>query len=261
VSANLGAPVKPEVFSLPLEANALDSLATAIEYYFDGKKPTAWKYAIMLAGHAVELFLKLALARKDPSLIYEDKHGGWTVNYAMAIERLAEVGVELSDQERQDIKALRRSRNDLEHLEATISRAQVDNTLVRAMRFLDGFLPMIDIDIATVIPDRERFLEFKQSIQSAEEWLAKAEKLAEEKIPYREVKDGARFDRVFCPECYGETVTIGENMGVPICEQCHSEFPDWEYCDSCGTPIPEGIPKDDVGMCEACWDHRGNTGD
>lgn len=43
------------ILSLSLKESAVDSLATAIDYYCDEVKPAACNYAIMFAGHAAEL--------------------------------------------------------------------------------------------------------------------------------------------------------------------------------------------------------------
>jgi len=238
---------------LSLEENAADSLSTAIEYYFDTEKPTAWKHAIMLAGHSVEMFLKVALSREDLALLYVNRLDGHTVNYLEAIKRLDQVGVKLSAEEQEDIRALRQARNELEHLEIVISQDKVEVTLARVMRFLDSFLPRLDIDIATILNGSNLFLEFKQAIQPAEEWLAQAKALAEEQVPWRAVAQGADLQVVFCESCSSETVPVGDGIDTPTCTHCRAEFPDCEKCDNCGSYILDGIAEEDVGMCESCW--------
>lgn len=249
------------MLSLSIQENAVDSLATAIENYFDDKKPTAWKHAIQSAAHAVELFLKVALEAHDPVLVFKNKQSGFTVGYDMAIARLAEIKIEITAEEQNDIRVIRELRNKLEHADAVVTRPEVEEALARAMRFLDAFLPGLDIDIADAIPDKERFLEFKQSIQPAAEWMKQAEGIASASVPWRDVQKGAVYEVVLCPECFGEAVAVGDGIEVPKCVHCLEEFPNWEYCSSCGTPILEGIAEGEVEICEACWDHRWNKDD
>ena len=262
MTANSDEPAaEPEILSLSIQENAVDSLTTAIENYFDDKKPTAWKHAIQSAAQAVELFLKVALEAHDPQLIFKNMQSGFTVGYDMALERLAGIGIEITDDEQNDIRVIRQLRNKLEHADAVATRAEVEEALARSMRFLDAFLPALDIDIADLIPDKHRFLEFKQSIQPASEWMKQAEGIASASVPWRDVQKGARYEVVLCPECFGEAVAVGDGIEVPKCVHCLTEFSEWETCPSCGTPILEGVAEGELEICEACWDHRWNKDD
>lgn len=243
---------KPQGLSLTLEQNAIDSLSTAIEYYFDETKPTAWKYTIMLAGHAVEQFLKVALERVDPMLLHMDKRDGPTVGYRLALSRLVETGLVLSEEEESDLKAIRESCADLEYPEVYLTRDEVDATLARTMRFLDVFLPKVDRDIAALLPDKKRFLEFKQAIALTQEWLG-ARATTRLNLAARALRRGEKVDSVACTKCRKGTVLIGAGIETPICEHCQAEFSTFEYCGTCATPVLEGIPKAYAGTCEACW--------
>jgi hypothetical protein len=244
---------RPQGLSLTLEQDAIDSLSTAIEYYFDETKPTAWKYTIMLAGHAVEQFLKVALALHDPMLLRMDKKDGPTVGYRLALSRLVETGLVLSEEEASDLKVIRESCADLEYPEVYLTRDEVEATLARTMRFLDVFLPKVDRDIAALLPDKMRFQEFKQAIALANEWLTRAG-TTRLNMATQALRRGEKVDFVSCPKCQG-TVIVGVGVETPICEQCQAEFGAMEYCGTCGRAILEGIPKQNAGTCHSCREH------
>lgn len=250
---------KARLFSIDLADNAADSLATAIDYYLDRKNPTWWKYTVMLTAHAVELYLKVRIAEVDYGLLFDKKNPDFSVGYDTAVQILKDNGVVLSASEISDIKAIRRMRNAIEHLETTIKAEALERYLARVLRFLDEFLKEeLDTDIGTALSDiPERFREFKEAIYEAEEWLRLASEAASERMPsVRDLHKGARGEYAFCTECGNETVVVADHIDVPTCEYCRAEFPNCEYCDTCGTPVLDGIPEDDVGMCESCWEYR-----
>lgn len=88
---------KQQRLVIALEENAMDSLVHSIEHYLYGKRKSDWKYIVLHAFHAVELFLKARLAKHDPKLIYTNRKRGHTVNCVEAIKRLTdEVNIPMS---------------------------------------------------------------------------------------------------------------------------------------------------------------------
>jgi hypothetical protein len=233
----------------------------AIEHYVNRTRRTAWKHAILNAGHAIELFLKVALDQRDPESIYtrrnDDSGVGTgirhTVGYKVAIKLLRQQGVPITDREESDVKVLRRYRDSLEHHALTITQDDVDNAMVRAMRFIDDFLPKFDVNIADVIEDRERFLQFKETIMPARVWLERAEAKAKEDLPWREVARGAKHEVLTCQDCGAEAVLYIEGEDVHRCERCKETYDTVGYCERCGAAVLGGTS--DEGLCELCDDN------
>lgn len=123
-------------FVLGLEQNAMDSLEHGVEHFVNEEKPTDLKYTILHTFHAVELFLKARLAKVNPQLIFTRNH--YTVDYRTLIDRLENAGVNLSEQNRHDLDALRGIRNSIEHHQIQGNRRDIEHYLGRAMYFLDS---------------------------------------------------------------------------------------------------------------------------
>jgi len=125
---------------LTLEDNAKDSFTVGVEMYLDRSNPMGWKYALLLVGQALELFLKARLSKANPALIFVDPSkahdpNAKTVYYEEAVKRLITLGLSFTGQDLGDIKFVRDLRNRVEHNEIKVDQLLVDTYLSRAMRF------------------------------------------------------------------------------------------------------------------------------
>jgi hypothetical protein len=117
-------------FVLDLEQNAMDSLVHGVEHYVNEERPTDLKYTILHVFHAVELFLKARLAKNDPLSIFKKRRNNHTVGFQEAIELLNDLGVNISEQNQNDLNALHRIRNSIEHHQIQRSRSDIEHYLV-----------------------------------------------------------------------------------------------------------------------------------
>lgn len=129
----------------PIFTNAIDSLEHGIRMYQDRTYPNAHKYAILAVYQAFELFLKDALFRINPVLIYADidkqvKDDSRTVGFKEAVARLANLGVSIAPKSRQSSERLQKRRNVVEHREYEPSEDD-RSCMADAIKVLYDFVP------------------------------------------------------------------------------------------------------------------------
>jgi hypothetical protein len=128
--------------------NARDSLCHTVELL-------AWKeirsgharlkQAIMSSAHCIELLLKERLRRINPAFVWEnvDKYPSLearTVTVDTAISRLKRIGrVEVASKDETNIKALRKTRNAIEHYEWVASEKEAKVIIGNALSFAISF--------------------------------------------------------------------------------------------------------------------------
>lgn len=245
-------------FILNLEQNAFSSLSHGIEHYIDTEKPDNLKFAIIHVFHAIELFLKARLAKAHPLLIYakldcEVKDDSCTVGFEAIIMRLRNVDVKLTKGNIDDINALRKLRNSIEHHRITANSVEVENCIGRAARFLGEFLEEeLEINLKDAIGEGI-YNTLSEAIYSYEERLNKANSEMTKLLPHD--KEVLSYEFEFCPECNEETIVIPD----PVSEDERVHFFFWNakfYCTGChrcgrrslSMREGEGIP-----ICEDCW--------
>lgn len=132
------------VIRLGLIENARDSLCVAVHrlsFYEVGSTQSSLKQAILAVSHAIELLLKERLHRVLPALVWEnvDKYpnpDARTVTVGTAMDRLKSIGrVELSSDDEETVKALYRTRNNIEHHVWESTEKQARQIVCRALAF------------------------------------------------------------------------------------------------------------------------------
>ncbi|WP_290872270.1 hypothetical protein [Aquabacterium sp.] len=128
--------------------NAHDSLDRAFELIVWGDQQheaRRLKQAVQAVAHAIELFLKERLRRLHPSLIWEnvDQYpnlNARTVGAERAAERLKSIGaVDFHGDDLQLLRALRATRNAIEHFAWTTTKQEADAILGRSLEFAFHF--------------------------------------------------------------------------------------------------------------------------
>lgn len=245
---------------LTLEDNATDSFVTGVKMYLEPYNLLGWKYALLLVGQSLELFLKARLAKANPTLIFFDPKkahdpNAKTVGYEEAIERLTTLGLSFTTQDLADIRFVRDLRNRVEHNEIRVDQLIVDTYLSRAMRFLDGFIyDELGLNVIDLFESAAQFQEFKEHTKSTEEQIAEAEQRANDQLPIRP-KDRYSWEVVTCPECDAQAVPVNERMGPVRCERCKAEW-EVEECRRCAGIALVTREDEYPYYCDTCtWFH------
>jgi len=252
-------------FVLCLEQNAMDSLVHGVEHFVNEEKLTDLKYTILHVFHAVELFLKARLAQNDPLSIFRDPRTNYTVNFQTSIQRLSKIGVNMSKQNRNDLDALHKIRNSIEHHQIERSRSEIEHYLGRAMYFLDSFLQRelgiklkdeLDEDTYRVLS--EAFYTYTERLPGANEQLKEVQN---EMMRHADPKERSLpYSIEVCGECGEETIIIPDPTspsGTVQCFLCHTRFY-VETCERCGSYMLFSSRSekeiDEPNICEYCWD-------
>lgn len=131
-----------------LVANARDSLGHAVEllaWKDIGSDHTRLKHAIMSSAHCIELLLKEKLRQVNPAFVWEniDKYPSLearTVTVDTAISRLKKIGgVKITPEDETNIKALRTTRNAIEHYEWVTTEKEAKVIIGNALSFAISF--------------------------------------------------------------------------------------------------------------------------
>lgn len=237
----------------PIFDNGVDSLEHGIRMYRDKNYPNAHKYAILAVYQAVELFLKDALYRINPVLIYSDidkrvHADSRTVGFKEAAGRLENLGFHLEVSSRQSIERLQKRRNTIEHFEYDPA-ADDRQCMAEAIKTLYDFVPQyLKSDDLSEYIDDDLWAELREYILDYDKLLSDAEKKVDELTtcpPGDEVPTVAE-----CPHCGNETLVIGGKDGVDYCFFCHRVVP-MAPCSLCGEYYPEEM-LEEVFKCPTC---------
>jgi hypothetical protein len=128
--------------------NAKDSLDRAfdlIAWVDDQKDASRLKQAVQAVAHAIELLLKERLQKLHPSLIWENVDhypnlNSRTVGTERAVDRLKNIGgIEFTTSDLQLIRALRTTRNAIEHFSWNTTKIEAEVILGRSLEFAFHF--------------------------------------------------------------------------------------------------------------------------
>ena len=227
----------------PIFENAVDSLTQGIaSYLIRDESDTAIKHSILAVYHSIELFLKEAIARIHPVLIYRnlDKRitdDSLTVGLEEAIVRLDNLGRGLSTAEIATLRELRVRRNRIEHHRFDPAK---DHAVVvgQAFHFLLGFLPAhLGVELRNLIDEDSDYRDLLEAALSFQQRREEAEREAN--------ATGAPV--IGCPACGEDTLCMD---GLYHCYFCNEDI-DMTHCDECDTLCyrPELSGR---GLCESC---------
>ncbi|OGV67096.1 MAG: hypothetical protein A2498_01790 [Lentisphaerae bacterium RIFOXYC12_FULL_60_16] len=245
----------------PIFDNAVDSLEHGLRLYQDGNYPNAHKHAILAVYQAVELFLKDALYRINPVLIYADidkqvRDDSRTVGFKDAVVRLENLNVHIATESKQSIERLQKRRNVIEHLEYKPS----DNDRSRmadAIKVLYDFVPQYlkDGELADYIDD-DLWRELQVFILDYEKLVAEAQTQVDELTTVPPGDYGPEV--VECPQCGNATLVIGGRNSGDYCFFCRRTLPMAQCCD-CSEYYPAEMLKE-VSRCPDCMWAQGEKG-
>jgi hypothetical protein len=112
--------VKKDDIASAIYENAIDSLGIGMEFFLKEDSYSSRKHAVLTVFHAIELLLKVRLARTNPILIYKNidaeiTDDAQTVGVRAALTRLENLGLGIPAEERKTIENIQRVRNRIEH--------------------------------------------------------------------------------------------------------------------------------------------------
>jgi hypothetical protein len=233
--------------------NAVDSLEHGIRMYRDETYPNAHKHAILAVYQAIELFLKDALYRINPVLIYADidkpvGDDSRTVGFKDAVARLANLGVHIAPASKQSIKRLQRRRNVIEHREYKPSDDDRP-CMSDAIKVLYDFVPQYlkDGNLADYIDD-DLWMDLQTFILDYEKLVAEAKAQVDELTTVPPGDYGPEVAE--CPRCGNATIVIGGRDGKDYCFFCRREVPMAQCC-QCSEYWPVEI-LEEVSRCPDC---------
>jgi hypothetical protein len=202
--------------------NAVDSIEHAVEslaWKDTASNERRLKQAILGVAQGVELLLKERLRRVHPSLIWEDVDkypslDARTVGADKALSRLRLIGgVELTKEDELLVKALRRTRNAIEHFEWHTSISEAKSIIGPALSFA--------IDFARVHLDRDLAYRFKRD----DTWVQLLEELHEFAVAYAHRLASSRGSSpgalVTCEHCEQPTLDSLDSS-CPLCGHWNS---------------------------------------
>lgn len=241
------------VSQFPIFTNAVDSLEHGIRMYRDRTYPNAHKYAILAVYQAFELFLKDALFRINPVLIYADidkqvKDDSRTVGFKEAVARLANLGVSIAPKSRQSIERLQKRRNRIEHREYMPSEDDL-SCMADAIKVLYDLVPQFlkDEELADFVDD-DLWRDLQMFILNYDKLVAEAQTQVDELIAVPPGDFGP--EAVECPICGNETLVIAGKDGRDYCFVCRRAVPMAQCCD-CSEYYPAKM-LEEVSRCPEC---------
>jgi len=232
----------------PIFENAVDSLNHGIaSYLIRNEHETAIKHSILFVYHSIELFLKEALSRIHPSLIYRNidkpiRDDSVTVSLDEALARLANFHRGLSVDEAETLTELRKRRNRIEHHRFDPAK---DHAVVvgQAFHFLMRFLPAhIGVNLRDLVEEDSTYSDLVEAAVSWEQRIVIAE---------QEAKRVAGFAEN-CPIC-GQAAMCEQHGGFH-CYMCNEDI-DMQQCKDCGEPCYEPALSS-RGLCSWCEAER-----
>jgi rubrerythrin len=207
-------------FEWGLLENAIDYLREAVRRLEGEVDRQDLKYAILSLGAGLELLLKERLRREDWRLLFSDLssaeealyHSGnfFSVNVWKTMNRLEDVGVEISETHRSHIVNLRDQRNPLEHFRVRQTREAVSSAASAALGFaLDFIARHLDEDSMSAELQGE-LEEIREALPALEEFVAHRLREVEGRI-----EEGATV--LTCPRCFQDTAIVGDGITCLFC--------------------------------------------
>jgi len=237
----------------PIFNNAADSLERGMRMYLDESYTNAHKYAILAVYRAVELFLKDALYRINPILIYADidkrvQEDPRTVGYKEALARLENLSVHINEQSKKSIERLQNRRNTIEHREYRPFDSD-RSYRADAIKVLYDFVPQYlkDEELSIYIDD-DLWRELQMFILDYEKLVTEATAQVDELISVPPGDYGPEV--VHCPQCGNATLVIKGKDKQDYCCFCR-RFVAMECCCDCSEYYPAEL-LEEVSMCLDC---------
>jgi len=234
--------------------NAIDSLNEALNKYTQGKggDAKAYKFCVQHLSHFFELLLKYYVTRSHPLLIYKNPYAktidaeSQTIGLHEAINFLKNEGREISAKFEEDLRWLKKLRNNIEHHKFSMNVEEVEETigrLINAVVEFDDAHESIDltsyIDTAQYEVFRNLAYTYEQRLEKAMEAVKEAEAKAYE--GYRPKEHMLVNFRVYhCYECDHDTIVPNEASATGY------------KCTFCGAEDSEDIEVD-CGICGDSW--------
>lgn len=216
-----GSPARTEPsFEWGLLENAIDYLREAVRRLEGEVDRQDLKYAILSLGAGLELLLKERLRREDWRLLFSDPSSAeeelyrsgdfFSVNVWKTMERLEDVGVEISETHRNHIVNLRDQRNPLEHFRVRQTHEAVSSAASAALGFaLDFVARHLDVDSMSMELQGE-LEEIREALPALEEFVAHRLSEVEGRI-----EEGATV--LACPRCFQDTAIVGDGIVCLFC--------------------------------------------
>jgi len=234
--------------------NAIDSLNEALNKYTQGKNgdTKAYKFCIQHLSHFLELILKYYVTRSHPLLIYKNPYAknidaeSQTIGLYEAVNFLKNEGREVSERFEEDLKWLKKLRNNIEHHKFFMNVEEVEETIGRLISAVVEFDEAHEsIDLSAYI-DAAQYEVFRSLAYTYEQRLAKAMEAVE--AAEAKAHEGYRpkeymlvnFRAYHCYECDHDTIVPNEDS------------PTGYRCTFCGAEDSEDIEVD-CGICGDAW--------
>ena len=235
---------------LDLFDNAIDSLNEALAKYEKGKSmkgaDKAYKFCVQHLSHFFELILKFYVTKSHPLFIYKNPFAkkineeSQTIGLFEAINFLKNEGHDFTPKFENDLRWLKKLRNQIEHHKFEMNITQVEKTIGRLISaFVDFDESHESIDISSYV-DRNRWVIFLNLAQTYKRNLKKAmqEVKAASVVPYRcddcghltMIPNEGASSGYKCAFCGGEE---SEDIEV-ACIVCGQEWPTWQMSFSTG---------------------------
>jgi hypothetical protein len=237
---------KAEV-ELDLLENAIDSLNEALTKYQNGKAgdEKAYKFCVQHLSHFLELILKYYVTQSHSLLIYknpfaksihEESH---TIGLHDAINFLKNEGHSISKKFEEDIKWLKKLRNNIEHHKFSMDITKIEETIGRiisAVVDFDEAYKNIDLSTYIKVDQYNLFIELAYTYESR---LKKAKLEVKEALSGLDptIEDQAVYH---CDECDHDTIIPNEDSDTGY------------KCTFCGNEESDDIEVN-CGMCDLQW--------
>jgi hypothetical protein len=264
--------VKKDDIASAIYENAIDSLGIGMEFFLKEDGYSSRKHAVLTVFHAIELLLKVRLARTNPILIYKNidakiTDDAQTVGVREALTRLENLGLGIPAEERKTIENIQRVRNRIEHHRYDHNEKEDDAIIAASLKFVLFFVEFAlqrkldgKIDPKLLRDINRRVFEYNESRSLAEhrfnEW-------ARSEWPDWNEEEGDIPDEFGgthrCPECRQDWLVIGYH-DKPVCFWCNTSV-DAHCCEDCGETFVVGescgcakYTKPDDGPVQAVLD-------
>lgn len=239
---------------LDLLENAVDSLNEALDKYQQGKAGNlkAYKFCVQHLSHFLELILKYYVTQSHPLLIYKNPFAknidaeAQTIGLYESINFLKNEGKQISEKFEEDLKWLKRLRNNIEHHKFSMEVAEIEETVGRLMSAVVEFDKSHDnIDLSEYI-DTAKYEMFHELADTYEHKLAKAMEAVEEArrkayegYRYKEY-DLVHFNVYHCYSCGHDAIVSEESSSTGY------------KCTFCGNEESDDIEVN-CGVCGDLW--------